>query len=105
MSQAWFGILFFVLVLAMIPVGLKWIQRRITGVTDGSATSPKIVSALAVGPHQRVVTIEVGPEEGRVWLTLGVTQQSVTCLHTAAVPKTEAATIGASPQSLTASEL
>jgi flagellar protein FliO/FliZ len=105
MTQAWFPILFFVVVLAMVPVGLKWIQRRIAGVTDGAATSGKVVSVLAVGPHQRVVTVEVGPEEGRIWLTLGVTQQSVTCLHTSPVPKSEAVESGISPKSLKASEL
>ena len=28
-----------------------------------------------------MVTVEVGPEGRRVWLTLGVTAQSITCLH------------------------
>jgi len=30
-----------------------------------------------------VVTVEVGPQDARVRLTLGVTAQSITCLHTA----------------------
>jgi flagellar protein FliO/FliZ len=29
-----------------------------------------------------VVTVEVGPEGARTWLVLGVTGQSITCLHT-----------------------
>ena len=54
----------------------------------GGAVSSKVISAVAVGPHQRVVTVEVGPEDARVWLTLGVTAQNITCLHTAAaVPR------------------
>jgi flagellar protein FliO/FliZ len=83
MSQAWLPIVFFVLILALIPVGLKWVQRR-AGVAAGHAgTSIRIVSAVGVGPHQRVVTVEVGPEGARTWLTLGVTGQSITCLHSA----------------------
>jgi flagellar protein FliO/FliZ len=34
-----------------------------------------------VGPHQRVVTVEVGPEGARTWLVLGVTGQTISCLH------------------------
>lgn len=87
MTQTWIAILFFVLLLAMVPVGLKWVQRRVAGASEGVMSATKIVSAIGVGPHQRVVTVEVGPEEARVWLTLGVTAQHITCLHTAAVPK------------------
>ncbi|MDR3411050.1 MAG: flagellar biosynthetic protein FliO [Formivibrio sp.] len=87
MVSAWFPLVVALAVLAMIPFGLKWLQRRFGVGVTGAATSSKIVSALAVGPHQRVVTVEVGPEDARVWLTLGVTAQSITCLHTtAAVP-------------------
>jgi flagellar protein FliO/FliZ len=87
MSQAWVVILFFVVILAMVPVGLKWVQRRVVGASDGMSSAAKIVSAVGVGPHQRVVTVEIGPDEARVWLTLGVTAQHITCLHTIAVPK------------------
>ncbi len=94
MTRTWMVLLFFVLLLAMVPVGLKWLQRRIAGTSEGVLTATKIVSAVAVGPHQRVVTVEVGPEEARVWLTLGVTAQNISCLHTAAVPK-QVATVAA----------
>jgi len=40
-----------------------------------------VLSAVAVGPHQRVVTLEVGPAHDRVCLVLGVTAQSISCLH------------------------
>jgi flagellar protein FliO/FliZ len=87
MSLAWMPIVFFVILLAMIPAALKWFQRRVASAKEGSLTSVSIVSAVGVGPHQRVVTVEVGPEGARTWLTLGVTAQHITCLHTAAVPK------------------
>ena len=84
MSQAWVLVVVFVIVLALIPISLKWVQRRMGVVGGRAAASIRIVSAVAVGPHQRVVTVEVGPEGARTWLTLGVTGQSITCLHTVA---------------------
>jgi flagellar protein FliO/FliZ len=84
MAQAWVLVAVFVAVLALIPVSLKWLQRRMGAGGVGATASIRIVSAVAVGPHQRVVTVEVGPEGARTWLTLGVTGQSITCLHTAA---------------------
>ncbi len=75
----------FIVLLALIPTALKWVQRRTTDGIVGPATASRIVSAVGVGPHQRVVTVEVGPEGGRVWLTLGVTAQSINCLHSAPI--------------------
>ena len=86
MTQAWVSVVFFVVLLAFVPLGLKWVQRRAGAGVPGSAVATKIVSAIGVGPHQRVVTVEVGPEGSRVWLTLGVTAQNITCLHTVTVP-------------------
>lgn len=76
---------FFVLLVALLPLGLKWVQQRVATGASGVTSASRIVSAIAVGPHQRVVTIEVGPEGHRMWLTLGVTAQTITCLHSAAV--------------------
>lgn len=92
MSQAWVSVLLFVLLLALAPLGLKWLQRRAASGVMGAAVASRVVSAVAVGPHQRVVTVEVGPEGARVWLTLGVTAQNITCLHTAAVTTSGQAT-------------
>lgn len=85
MTQTWVLIAAFVVVLAMLPLALKWLQQRL-GVQAASPNSAiRIVSAVGVGPHQRVVTVEVGPQGARTWLTLGVTGQSITCLHSAPV--------------------
>ncbi len=97
MSQGWLLVVGFVIVLALIPVGLRWVQRRIGAVGVGAPSATRIVCAVAVGPHQRVVTVEVGPEGARTWLTLGVTAQSITCLHSEAVvplPTVNASAIG-----------
>lgn len=71
----------FLALLACLPFALKWIKQRVPGnQAEGSAQS-RFISALAVGPHERVVTVEVGPQGRRVWLTLGVTAHNISCLH------------------------
>jgi len=100
MSQAWLLVLLFVAVLALIPLSLKWLQRRMGAGGVGAAATIRIISAVGVGPHQRVVTVEVGPQGARTWLTLGVTGQSITCLHTAAatpVAETNAGAVAPTP--------
>jgi flagellar protein FliO/FliZ len=67
--------------LALLPMGIKWIQRRVGGNAAVAARVSSVVSAVAVGPQQRVVTVEVGPRGDRTWLVLGVTAQSITLLH------------------------
>lgn len=89
MSQSWLLIGVLVAILAMLPWGLKWLQRRMGVSASGSSTAIRVVSAVGVGPHQRVVTVEVGPEGARTWLTLGVTGQSINCLHSAPVKSPE----------------
>ncbi len=81
----------FVVLLALIPVGLKWIQRRSSIGTSGNAPAARVVSAIAVGPHQRVVTVEVGPADNRTWLILGVTAQTINCLHSVPAESTSRA--------------
>ena len=88
MGQTLFVVAAFVAVLAMLPWAVKWLQRRLQVGGVAAAQGSRLVSVLAVGPQQRVVTVEVGPDHARTWLVLGVTGQSITCLHTtpAAVP-------------------
>ena len=85
MTQTLASVIFFVVLLALVPVGLKWIQGRSLGSSAALASATRVISAVAVGPHQKIVTVEVGPEGSRVWLTLGVTGQSITCLHSTAI--------------------
>ena len=74
-----------VVLLAMLPAAVKWLQARANSRAPGQAMTTRLVSAVAVGPHQRVVTVEVGPPAARTMLILGVTQQSVSCLHSVAL--------------------
>ena len=87
MTQTPITVGLFVVLLALVPAAVKWAQRRSVGGVSAMASAPRVLSAVAVGPHQRVVTVEVGPESARTWLILGVTAQSITCLHsTPAMP-------------------
>ena len=83
MTESLVSVGLFIAVIACLPMALKWFQQRTKGGGRESVEQSKVISAVAVGPHQRVVTVEVGPENARVWLTLGVTPQSVSCLHSA----------------------
>lgn len=95
--------------LALLPWGLRWLQRLQRGKAGGAWLSSDLVSSVAVGPQQRVVTVEVGPPHARTWLVLGVTAQQVTCLQSfpvlaagaasneAAAPVSFAAALATSP--------
>lgn len=96
MTQTLMTVGLFVVLLACVPLAVKWVQRRSVGGATGLVSAPRVISAVAVGPHQRVVTVEVGPENARIWLILGVTAQSITCLHSApAGPATSVTAPGA----------
>ena len=82
MSQTLVTVAVFVLLLALVPFAVKWIQSRSGSAVAAIGSGTRVISAVAVGPHQRVVTVEVGPPDARIWLVLGVTQQSIGCLHT-----------------------
>jgi flagellar protein FliO/FliZ len=85
MTQSLLSIAVFLVLLASLPFLVKWVKQRSGGVVEGVGSQAKLVSVLSVGPHQRVVTVDVGPEGARQRLTLGVTPQSITCLHTGLV--------------------
>lgn len=85
-----------VAVLAMLPMGIRFLQKRIGGRRREGWTSSDVVSSVAVGPQQHVVTVEVGPAHARSWLVLGVTAQQISCLHT--IPMDRSAADPASPQ-------
>jgi flagellar protein FliO/FliZ len=85
MTQTIVSVVVFLALLAIVPLAIRWFQKRSLSATSSSSSVSKIVSALAVGPQQRVVTVEVGPQGSRTQLVLGVTTHSVTCLHSFAL--------------------
>jgi flagellar protein FliO/FliZ len=75
------SLLWFVAILAAIPVALWLLKRSPIGGTAAGGVM-RSVAALPLSASQRIVTIEVGQGESRRWLVLGVTPQSITTLHT-----------------------
>ena len=79
------SVLWFIAILAMIPLAL-WLLKRTPAVRGAGAASGVMrhVATLPLAPNQRLVTVEVGAGEDRKWLVLGVTPQSIATLHTMA---------------------
>ena len=84
------SLLWFVAIIAMIPVALWLLKRTPMGGASGNGVL-RSVAALPLSASQRIVTVEVGQGDERRWLVLGVTAQSITTLHTMA-PQAESAT-------------
>lgn len=82
MAQSLFTVVLFLALLACMPYLLRRLQaRRLGAGAVANGTASKLLSTVVVGPQQRVVTLEVGPQGSRTWLVLGVTGQSINCLH------------------------
>ena len=91
-STAITSALWFVAILAMIPLALWLVKRspvgaRFSGVAAGGLM--RHVAALPLSAGQRIITVEVGEGESRRWLVLGVTPQNISMLYTIA-PQAEA---------------
>jgi flagellar protein FliO/FliZ len=86
MTQSYITVGIFLALLACMPWLIKWLQKRTPASGAVPDSQSRLMSAVAVGPHQKVVTVEVGPEGSRHWLALGVTQQNVTLLHAGVMP-------------------
>ena len=84
------SLLWFVAIIAMIPVALWLLKRTPMGGGASGNGVMRSVAALPLSQNQRIVTVEVGQGDERRWLVLGVTAQSITTLHTMA-PQAEAA--------------
>ena len=72
MTQTIVSIVLFLVVLALLPLAIRAYQQR---APRGNAVSlsSRVLSSVAVGPQQRVVTVEVGPQGRQVLMVLGVT--------------------------------
>jgi len=80
MSQSLLPILWFIVILAMIPAALWLLKRTPMGGSAAHGTM-RVVAALPIAPNQRLLTVEVGQGEDRRWLVLGVTSQHIQTLH------------------------
>ena len=81
MTQTLVVVVLFVGAIAMLPWLIKRLQQRHAKGGAAPGVHARVLSAVSVGPQQRVVTVEVGSEHARTCLVLGVTAQQVTCLH------------------------
>ena len=93
-ASPWTALGWFIAVLALIPLVL-WLLKRSPvggfGASLGRAGTPRLVNVLPLAAQQKLVTIEVGQGEERLWLVLGVTPHSIRTVHTMA-PQTGPAT-------------
>ena len=90
MTQSLILIGLFMALLVSLPFLIDRIKKRYGFAQTVPAAQSRVVSALSLGPHQKVITVETGPSQARIWLVLGVTQQSIQCLHS--MPAENAAT-------------
>ena len=83
MQAGWTSLLWFGAVIAMIPVAL-WLLKRSSLLGAGLARpgTPHAVAVLPLSAQHKLVTVEVGQGEDRLWLVLGVSQQGIRTLHT-----------------------
>jgi flagellar protein FliO/FliZ len=78
------SLLWFIAILALIPVALWLFKRSPAGARFGGGSGQgamRTVASLSLSPNQRVVTVEVGQGDERRWLVLGVTASSINTLH------------------------
>jgi flagellar protein FliO/FliZ len=91
-------LLWFFGVIALIPLVLWMVKRSPMG--SGLVQGPvRQVGVLPLSATQRLVTVEVGQGDDRLWLVLGVTPGSIATLHTMAPGS---AVPGLPPHALTA---
>lgn len=80
-SSGLISLLWFLAILAVIPVAL-WLLKRTPMGGAGMGGLLRVVSALPLSTNQRILIVEVGQGEDRQWLVLGATPQGITTLHT-----------------------
>lgn len=80
MSETFVLVGVFVVAIACLPWLVRWLQTR-SGSVALVGGQTKVLSVVAVGPQQRVVTLQVASGPKEAVLVLGVTASSVQCLH------------------------
>ena len=83
MQPGWAALLWFVLVIAAIPA-LLWLLKRspLVGGMSTRAGTPRMVATLPLSAQHKLITVEVGQGEERLWLVLGVSPHGIHSLHT-----------------------
>ena len=93
MQSSWTSLLWFLAVIALIPVALWLLKRTPLAGAGGRGGAPRAVAVLPLSAQQKLVTVEVGQGADRLWLVLGVSPHGIRTLHTmAAQTETPSAT-------------
>ena len=82
--QPGFGsLLWFAAVIALIPLAL-WLLKRSQVMGGGMLRpgTPRPVAVLPLSSQHKLVTVEVGHGDDRLWLVLGMSPQGLRTLHT-----------------------
>jgi flagellar protein FliO/FliZ len=105
MSPGFASLLWFAAILAAIPV-LLWLLKRspMLGAHGQPPGTPRPVSVMPLGGQHKLVTVEVGRGDERLWLVLGVTPQGIRTLHTM-VPQGDSAAPAMQPPAATFQQL
>ncbi len=82
-QPGWSALLWFVAVVAAIPLVL-WLMKRspLVAGTGQRAGTPRAVATLPLSAQHKLLTVEVGQGDERLWLVLGVGPQGIRTLHT-----------------------
>ncbi len=79
------------IVLLIVMVGIAWLlqryRRQLPGAAGRAGPALRVLSSLALGPQQRVVTLQIGQGADSVCLVLGVAPNGVTALHQMPLPE------------------
>lgn len=70
-----------VVAMAALPWLLRRLQQRANTARGVAGVQGQVLHAMALGPGQRVVTVELERDGERTCLVLGVSPQHIQCLH------------------------
>ena len=102
MAQTLLVVVLFVAAMALLPWLVRRLKQRQSTLGGASAVAARVLSAVSLGPQQRLVTVEVGAGDARTCLVLGVTAQQITCLHVLPAPSSAPAPTAAAVADTTA---
>ena len=78
----WKAMLWFVAIVASIPLVLWLVKRSQLLGANAVAGTARTVAVLPLSASQKLVTVELGRGDDKLWLVLGVTPSSINTLHT-----------------------
>jgi flagellar protein FliO/FliZ len=85
MQPGWSAALWFVAVVAAIPLVLWLLKRTPLGAAgSGAPGTPRSVAVLPLSAQHKLVTVEMGHGEDKLWLVMGVSPQGLNVVHTMA---------------------